>query len=409
MLAGRFFTIMLTLLLPLVLHAGSAHAADGAQSLADAYYRTGYALFEKLAGKSGNAVISPYSIGSAMTMATAGARGKTADEMVEAMHLPAGPQELGDLAEALDKAIGEQAGDEEAADEKLELSLANALHLTRNGDTIAESYQELLKTKFGAEIFTGSDLDTVNGWVADKTHGRIKDILTQLDPLSVCVLLNAVYFKAGWAYPFRSGSTAPADFHLSAQETVQVPTMKATASLRVIRKPEFDAISLPYKGKRFAFVVIQPKQAPETAGEVDLELTHDRLAGIVGELNAASTARLELTMPKFKTEYDADLVPPFGELGMKRPFERDTADFSGMLDSTEEADRIHISQIRHKAFIEVDENGTEAAAATAVVFATRALPAPPLPFAIDRPFLYLIVDTDTGAVLFLGRVSDPRA
>ncbi len=403
MLAGRFFTIMLTLL-PLVLYAGSAQAADRAQSLADAYNRTGYALFEKLAGKSGNAVISPYSIGSAMTMATAGARGKTADDMVEAMHLPTGPLELGDLAEALDKAVGEQ-----AADEDLELTLANALHLTRNGDTIAKSYQDLLKTKFGAEIFTGSDLDTVNGWVADKTHGRIKDILTQLDPLSVCVLLNAVYFKAGWAYPVAAGSTAPADFHLSAQETIQVPTMKATASLRAIRKPEFDAVSLPYKGKRFAFVVIQSKQASETAGEVDLGLTHDRLAGIVGELNAASPARLALTMPKFKTEYDADLVPPFIELGMNRPFDRDTADFSGMLDSTEEGDRIHISQIRHKAFIEVDENGTEAAAATAVVFTTRALPAPPLPFAIDRPFLYLIVDTDTGAVLFLGRVSDPRA
>ena len=399
-MAGRLTAFVLAL----VWVAGSAAMAEEkSQRLAQAYNATGYALFEQLAGKSGNTVISPYSIGAVMAMVTAGARGKTADELVKILHMPAGPDGIGQYVEAFDKDIAEPARGEDA-----ELALANALHLTRDGDVIAPAYRELLKAKFGAEIFEGSDLEAVNGWVADKTKGRIEDILDQLDPLSVAVLVNAVYFKAGWDAPFRESATAPADFHLSAQETVQVPTMHVTGHFPVVSTEEFDALALPYKGKRFAMVVVQPKKPGETAGEVAIRPTRESMSDVIDKLVSSNMRRLDLSMPKFRTKYGADLIPPLTELGLKLSFDSDRADFSGITGGGEEKERISISQVRHKAFIEIDENGTEAAAATAVEFTTRAMPAPPVPFAVDKPFLYMVVELRTGAVLFLGRVSDPR-
>jgi len=397
---GTGFFALLALLAGLTPRA--ALAQDAVEGLAGAYNETGYALFGKLAGETGNIVISPYSIGSAMAMATSGARGKTASQMVDVLGYPAGPEELGTLAEALDKRVSQPARDEDAT-----ITLANALHLTRYGDLVSDDYKNLAKTKFGAEIFAGSDLKAINDWVAGKTQGRIKQILKRLDPYSVCVLLNAVHFKAGWASPFEAKATAPGEFHLSRDETVQVPTMHVTAKFRLIRAHTFDAVALPYKGDRLAMIVFQPARSG-APGEVAIHLPRETIASVIADLHRVEPERLALSMPKFRTEFGADLIPPFVDLGLELPFDQDRADFTGMINTTNEKDRVHISQIRHKAFIEVDENGTEAAGSTAVEFAVRSLPPAPTKFSIDRPFLYMIVDARSGAVLFMGRVSDPR-
>ncbi|MEC9344162.1 MAG: serpin family protein, partial [Pseudomonadota bacterium] len=311
------------------------------------------------------------------------------------------PGELATELPALDRALSARVT-QRAEDGDAAVTVANALHLANRGDLVAEAYRELLRTQFDAELFTGSDLAAINGWVSDRTQGRIDRILESLDPLSVAVLLNAVHFKAGWAHPFRANATAPAPFHLSGGETVDVPTMQVTASFPLVTGADFDAIMLPYAGERLAMVVFSP--APAGGDGLSVETVRGTIDALVG----ADAKRLRLSMPKFKSEFGADLVPAFAAMGLTLPFDGGRADFAGMIDSKEEKDRVHITQIRHKAFIEVDENGTEAAASTAVELAIRSVAPPADDFRIDRPFTYMIVDRASGAILFVGRLSDPR-
>ncbi|MCG6858929.1 MAG: serpin family protein [Salaquimonas sp.] len=390
-----FFAALLAALL-----AGPAVADSDSSKLVRAYNHTGLALFEKLAAQKGNIFISPYSIGSAMAMAASGARGQTAREMAKVLDYPVPVTELGPLAEALGLRLTMRADDEDAA-----ITTANALHLTQGGDSVLPAYRDMVHEKFGAEIFTGSDLATVNGWVDEKTNGKIREILTQLSRNSVCVLLNAVYFKAGWATAFNAKSTRPDDFHLSADETVQVDTMHATVVAARLKTDTFDAALLPYKGGKLAMVAVRSAR-PDF--NLTFPLTETAVRKFLTGLFKAEPERLVLAMPKFSFEYGANLVPLFKAIGLELPFDDAKADFSGIVPVDKETDRIHISQIAHKAFIEVDEEGTEAAAGTAVEFSVRSVAPPSAEFRLDRPFVFMIVDRPTGAVLFMGRVSDPR-
>lgn len=388
-----------------VASAGSnaVSAEDEPSALVKAYNKSGIELFGKLSDTPGNIIMSPYSIGTALAMASAGARGSTEKEMVKALDYPFAPSIVADASKALGGRVTKRSPDEGVA-----IELANALHLTRPDGPISKSYQALVRDKFGAEIFRGSDLAAINGWVKDKTSGKIDKLLDTLDPQSICVLLNAIHFKGLWALPFPSDKTKPRDFHLSKGETVQVETMWTTNDFRVRSGAEFDAIALPYKGKILEMIVLLPN-GKDDKGQVAVKLDDKKAKAIVDGLNKERRQTTMVSMPKFKTEFASDLVPALEGLGLKQPFERDHADFSGMTDSAEEKDRLHISQVRHKAFIEVDEAGTEAAAVTGVEFSGRSI-RPKFPeFKIDRPFLYMITDRASGAILFIGRLSDPRS
>ena len=370
--------------------------------LVEAYNETGLRLFAGLAGaQPGNLVLSPLSIGTALAMAYAGARGDTEAQMADVLGFGPAPADIGAINQRLMDLVTAKADGEDA-----EIALANALHLTAFGERVSPDYQALLQSAFGAELFAGSDLAAINDWVAGKTDGRITEILSQLDPMSVAVLLNAVSFSASWAEPFSAEATSPQDFHFATGETVPVDTMHQTLPLRVLRAKGYDALALPYAGGRLEMLIVMPM----TGGLSSIDLSAEGFATLGEHLAQVAPRPTRLSLPRFSFDSGASLVALLQAQGLTLPFDADAADFSGVTGSDDEADRIHVSQAMHKAMIAVDEAGTEAAAATAIEFALRSA-APGLvdEEKIDRPFLFAIADRSSGALLFVGRVADPRA
>jgi serpin B len=307
---------------------------------------------------------------------------------------PSGSEQEGDLCVAA-RTMGASA----------KLLVANALMVVQ--PVIAKQYAEIVKEKYAAEVFQGAKLDDVNGWVKRKTEDKIDKILEQLDPSDVAVLLNAIYFKARWQDGFEPSETKEATFRLTNSQPIMVPMMQRTGHYYVVRRPGYRAIRLPYSVREIGMFVVVPD-------EVDgLEKVGNRLgAQELSEMFRAvqqQDKRIELMMPRFKTTYDAGLKPPFKKLGMRMAFDGKQADFSGMTGRPPSDPRIMISEIIHRAVVDVTEEGVEAAAATAVTMRKgTGRPARPEPFHIDRPFLYYIVDDATGAILFQGRIVDPR-
>jgi serpin B len=290
------------------------------------------------------------------------------------------------------------------------LLTANALMLTRRGnDLISAEYAALLKEGYAAELFKGARLDDVNSWVDRKTEGKIPAILDRLDDTATAVLLNAVYFKARWETPFDRKSTRDDAFNLSRSQKVHVPMMSRTGDFAVAARNGYRAVRLPYEIPTLGLVVVLPNEADglrEVAGRLDI----GELAALFDALHGP-TNPVALAIPRFRAEFKADLVAPFQQAGMKLPFDADRADFSGMTDRPMSEAGLFIGQIAHRAVIEVAEESTEAAAATAVVMAIRSAKArqpDPEIFRVDRPFLFYLVDDATGAILFQGRIVDPR-
>jgi serpin B len=390
MLVGLAVTMAVTV-------ANAARAAPAPeQALATSFNRSGLALFAQLAVKPGNIVMSPYSAGAAMAMIFSGARGATRAEIARMLGFAAAPAKVAAAAGRLNAAVAPARPGED-----VKLTIANALFLSRLGTLVAAPYRSLLSKDFGASIFGGSDVAAVNDWVRDKTDGKIKGLLSWLDPNSVCVVLNAVYFSSSWAQPFAAKATKPGAFHLLNASAVQVPMMRRGGAFRFFHSADADAIELPYRGGRLAMLIMMPAGSDGAITAAALEAGIDRL------LHAPAEA-IELALPKFKSEFGADLVETYRAMGLTLAFDAARADFSGVTDSTKEADRIHVSQIQHKAVIDVNEIGTEAAAATAVEFATRAVATRGRAVIIDRPFLYAVIDRASGAILFIGRMADPR-
>jgi serpin B len=290
------------------------------------------------------------------------------------------------------------------------LLAANALMLVRPG-VMSEDYIATLKTRYAAEVFAGASLDDVNGWVARKTDGRIPVILDRLDPDSSAVLLDAVYFKARWASVFDSKLTRNEAFHLTRSQQAEVPLMNQTGRFSLVSRGGYRAVRLNYQIPELGLVVVLPDDI-EGADAVANRLGANELAELFTALRDGKAQKpVALALPRFKSEFKADLVGPFRQAGMQKAFDQKAADFSGMTGRPVAQERLYIGRIAHRAVIEVAEENTEAAAATAVVVrptAIPALPATPEPFRVDRPFLFYLVDDATGAILFEGRISDPR-
>ncbi len=425
----------------------AAQAADAAPSraLMSAYNSSGHDLFLKFAEKPGNIVFSPYSIGTAMAMVLAGARSDTEREMARVLRHSLPRAAIDDAnARVLATLNGYDKSDVPVAcpspamkfngtdceapangacpagypqgqrclapgrrPPSAALKTANALMLLKpRGDLIAAAYADRLRDKYGAEVFRGADLDTINGWVDRKTEGKIDRILDQIDADQPAVILNAVYFKAAWASPFVKGATHEADFRLTPSSTVKVTTMGQRGYFQIIARPTFRAIRLPYSVKSLAMVVVVPN-AIGGVDKVARALDAPALAALMRDMPEAQN--VELALPRFKTSFRSEVGKLFRAAGMARAFDLKLADFSGMTGQPPARAPLAIDAVVHRAVIDVTEEGTEAAAATAVAMVAASMPAHIEPFAVDRPFLFYIVDDATGAVLFAGRISDPRA
>jgi serpin B len=276
------------------------------------------------------------------------------------------------------------------------------------GGVVSPDYVALLKDKYAAEVFKDAQLADVNAWVNRKTEGKIDKILDRLDPSAPAVLLNAVYFKAAWLSTFRKPNTKDEAFNLTPSAKVQVSTMHQTGSYAVMTYPGFRAIRLPYVVRSLSMVIVVPDRI-DGVGELGQRLDAEGLSKLLADVRTAPFKRVELALPRFKATYKTELVGPFQQSGLTLPFDRRRADFSGMTGRPASQGGLMIGQIVHRAVIEVEEEGTEAAAATAIVMVpTAAMPVTPEPFRVDRPFLFYLGDDSTGAILFQGRINDPR-
>ncbi len=353
-------------------------------------------FYQQLAATKGNVFFSPYSISSALAMVTSGARGDTEAEMRKALHfeLPqAGiPAAFGQLRAEILKAGGKDGP---------KLRIANALCQT--GSTVNEDYRKLLKDGYEAEIFSG-DLTAINDWVKKQTEGKIEKILDQLEPASACVLLNAIYFKGDWSLPFNKELTAKAPFDLGNGTTTEVEMMQKKDDYRLLTIPGARLLEIPYAGNTMSMVILLPDAADGLAA-LEQKCTADHLSNWFQQLQQTEPNSTRLFLPKFKLETSYDLIPACKALGMNKPFDFASADFSGILGKPGD---LCISQIKHKAIIEVDESGTEAAAVTAIGVLAAGIEPQPVVFRADHPFLFLIREHATNSILFMGRMSDPK-
>jgi serpin B len=365
-----------------------------------------FALYRGVAEGDANLFFSPHSISSALAMAYAGAQGATETEMALALHFGLGQAALHPALNALDLELngrGEVGPPYEG--DGFELEVANAVWGQR-GFPFRSAYLDTLALNYGAGLRLAdfvADPDgsrrTINDWVSDQTNDRVKDLLP---PGSVSedtrlVLTNAIYFKAPWLFPFEAEDTTTEPFMPLSGGPVSVSMMHETATLSYARVGDLQAVELPYNGAKLAMLLVVPDAGQFAAFEATLDVET-----YLAILDALETHEVHLGFPKFEFDSALSLSDPLRALGMADPFDPNAADFSG-IDGRED---LFISDVLHKAFVSVDEKGTEAAAATAVVIGATGIPGSPVTLTVDRPFFFVIRDVPTGAILFVGRVTE---
>jgi len=377
----------------------------GAAEAGAAVNAFGLDLYRRLAAGQPNLVFSPASIALALGMARAGARGETAAEMDAVMHGLATDDHAGWL-NALDLALASRSGTfDDASGQKLAVALriANAPFAQR-GMPLEQAYLDALAARYGAGLrlvdYVGDTEGVrraINAWVDEQTERRIPELLAPgvLTRDSRLTLVNAIYLKAPWLEAFQADQTTDGPFTRADGSSVEVPLMTTQAPMSYASGRGWQAVEIPYVGGSLAMTVI----VPDDLAAFEAGLDADLLASISGAL---APAEVTLTLPRFSIETKADLGAILAAAGMPSAFD-DRADFSGITT----AEQLQIADVVHQANIDVDEKGTEAAAATAVVMRATGMPAEPVALRVDRPFLFAVRDVPSGAVLFLGRVGDP--
>lgn len=366
-------------------------------------------LYAKLAEQGKNIFYSPYSISTALAMTYGGARGETARQMAGTLHFTMGQAAIhpafGTLIEDLN-ASGRR-GDQRM----FELVVANAIWC-QTGFPFQADFKDLVKAHYSAGL---NDVDfaeateqarqTINAWVAEQTKDKIKDLIARglLDAMTRLVLTNAIYFKSSWAGQFTKRATRDQAFHLAAGGDVIVPMMHQVQRMGYMEGDGFQMVEIPYAEHLLSMLVLLPV---ETSGlsEFEKTLTADKLDRW---LKAMKDRRIELFLPRFKSTSQFSLSKVLKAMGMSDAFSPIAADFSGMTT----VQKLFISEVIHKAYVDVNEEGTEAAAATAVVMkAGSAAPRleEPVIFRADHPFVFIIRHRQTGSILFVGRLADPK-
>jgi serpin B len=364
-------------------------------------------LYAKLSGAPGNIFFSPSSIETALAMTYAGARGQTATQMATVLHLPHGDAIHADLGAFIRRLNG---GGADAKSRGYELDVANALW-GQQGEHFLPGFTTILDKDYGAglrELDYKHDPDgarkSINDWAAAATHDKIQNLIPPgvLDAQTVMTLTSAIYFKGTWTGQFNKAATHDELFHRTASESGQVPAMHRTASCRYAETDDCQALQLDYLGNAVSMIILLPRKV-DGLSALEKELTSEKLSALTGSM---PEQRVIVTLPKFKLTQSMELADALAAMGMPDAFSR-RADFSGMTSGRP----VNISNVIHKAYIDVNEEGTVAAAATAVVMRSYAVMQqgePPV-FRADHPFLFLIQDEASGAILFMGRVAAPDA
>jgi len=379
-------------------------APDNLQTLVNGNNAFALDLYHVLAGND-NLIVSPYSISLALAMTYGGARGDTAAQMAQTLHFNLPDEALHAAFNRLDLNLEQNSAAAEQG-QAFRLHIANALWAQKD-HTFRQEYLDLLAVNYGAGVrladFAQSEPTRreINQWVSQQTEEKIQDLIPAgaLDAMTRLVLVNAIYFKADWETQFDPAATSDAPFYRLDGSQIAVPMMSAELSgVLYGRGDNYQAIELPYQGGTAVMDVIVPDAGQFAALTADLNL--EKLNRILGTLQPET---VQLRLPKFKFTRDFDLGSTLSALGMKDAFDPSLADFSGMDGERD----LYIGKVLHKAFVAVDEKGTEAAAATAVVMRLTAILPAGVEMTVDRPFIFLIRDLASGQILFLGQVLNP--
>ena len=372
------------------------------QEIVDGTNDFGINLFKEVASAKGktNVMISSLSVSQALGMTWNGARGTTRDEMTEMMGFSVdNDKELNQSNKTVRDALM-------TADNMVEMDIANSIW-HRNTFQVKQKFIDVNKKFYDAEIKSlnfenvAGSKKTINGWVNDKTKGKINKIVDDINPDDVMFLINAVYFKGKWKFKFKKDDTVEDAFRYADGHTADVKMMSQKTDLEYFKTAEYRGIILPYGNGHFRMIVILPDE------DISLKDMVSDLDGnsLLSRISSAQKTGVDLKIPKFTFKCDMLLNAPLQELGMKTAFS-DKADLSGISSTS----GLTISKVRHKTFIDVNEEGTEAAAVTCVTTSLTSVGSGGslVLFVVDRPFLFLIQEKDTGAILFMGQVYDPN-
>ncbi len=376
------------------------------------------ALYQKVRGGDGNLFFSPYSVSTALAMTYAGARGETERQMAEGMWYPTSGEvlaKLGIVGEAMtqDEFAGAFGGiirdlNTKGGKDAYELRVANALW-GQQDFAFLDAFIKLVEAEYGGRIrnvdFVGATEKarrTINTWVEEQTNGKIKDLISEgaVGQMTRLVLTNAIYFKGNWARQFKEDRTEDAPFTLLDADAVQVPMMNQKAKFAYAEIDDLQVLQLPYVGDELSMVILLPK-ASDGIRQIEQELTAESLAKWLDSLREREVF---VSIPKFKMTSKFTLQTLLAQMGMAQAF-TSAADFSGMTGRRD----LFISAVIHQAYVDVNEEGTEAAAATGVVMKMTSMGPNRTPvFKADHPFIFMIRDNTSGSILFLGRVMNPQ-
>jgi len=374
-------------------------------------------IYAKLQSREGNLFFSPYSISTALAMAYAGARGQTESQIAKVLHFPAvvNPatesiislvpdrrhfaSEFGEIIKNLNNR-GQKSN--------YELNVANALWGQKGYDFL-EEFLNLVNTGYGGQLnevdfvrATEAARKTINSWVEKKTNNKIRNLIGKgvLDSMTRLVLTNAIYFKGNWASQFEEDRTQDAPFTLIDGRKIDIPMMNQTAEFGYMETETFQGLNLPYVNNELSMIILLPKER-DGLKELEKTLTQENLSRWISKHREH---KVVVSIPKFKVTSQFSLASVLKSMGMEDAFSTN-ADFSGINGKRD----LFISAVIHKAYVDVDEEGTEAAAATAVTMRLTSVGPTQIPvFRADHPFLFLIRDNDSGSILFIGRVMNPK-
>jgi serpin B len=414
----RLTQVLLILLLSTPMSAAAfAQDDDTAQLVTGntAFALNLYAAIRQDAGDA-NLLFSPYSVSQALAMTYAGAEGETATQMAETLGFTLPQPLLHAVFSNLNTDLitrGNGEANEDEGEVARALRIANRLWGEQTYP-FSPVYTAELERYYGAGLqptdFAGAPEEArgeINDWVADQTEDRIENIVPEgaISPDTRLVLANAIWFYGGWLETFSPESTEDGDFFLTDGTTTTAPFMYQWSDFPYARGDGFQVIELPYSGSGFRFTVILPDEGEFVSFEENLAP-----AALNTALGQLESTEVQLHLPKFEFEYGTSLADILHAMGMTDAFDPTLADFTGMVEGTPPAP-LFIGDVLHKAFISLDENGTEAAAATVIIMEAGAAPPEeePIELRIDRPFLFAIRDVQTGTILFLGRVTNPSA
>lgn len=366
-------------------------------------------LYRAIESESDNLFYSPFSISIALAMTYAGARGETETQMADTLEFKLSQERLHPAFNKLDLELAKRGeGAKGQDDKKFRLRIANSIWGQKDYYFLPE-FLDVLALNYGAGMrlldFIGAPEQSrivINDWVQEKTEDKIKNLIPKglITSITRMVLTNAIYFNAAWLNQFEANMTRNKPFYLISNETVDVPMMEQLERFKYAKGDGWQAVELPYDGNEISMIIFLPDKGKLDAFEENLDS-----AWLQSAIESLSDRAVHLFMPKFKIEASFLLSETLSGMGMPIPFLPGVADFSGM-DGTH---NLFISEVVHKAFVNVDEKGTEAAAATAVIMEFTSVPdfSNPVEFNINSPFIFMIRDIPTGSVLFVGRVMNP--